>query len=472
MYQSPFSSPETSSVLRAGWRYRRPVLLAVALGLAAGLLYGLTRDDLVSVARTVVLRDPSTVDRTLPARDQSGAYERYVRSQALFAGSDEVLAAVAATFDVSLDRVRSDVDIEARSSGEVLRFAARGPDEGTARALLVTVLDEYRAARGALIERDALIVSDVIDEMAAGLDLDALATVNVIGVESEITTRVYDDGIAFEGEETVSSTSGLIRVGVPVAVGFLVATMAALAVAAMVNERRPLVLGPHTLVDRHQIPIRAVIPSRPTDRPLAFRHLGADLERSMREHARPDKSALLTLVVGVDLAADDVRLVLVEAIRNLTQSGHRIAMVSGEANQDAEQILTEGTAVEAFTRSFAVETELLAMAGGGEVIGIRPAYGRRALPEYAGDPAFEAYVRSLRDRFDLVVFDCPPLQTSSNARRIARLCDEAILVVPYGASLLAVDDTVRTISQAGTPVTGYIVNGEVPSAPIRRRSIR
>ena len=458
MYQSPFSSSDSSAVLRAGWRYRKAVLLAVALGVALGLAFGLSRSEATTVTMTVVLRDPGEVDQTLPSKDHAGAYERFVRSQALFARSDEVLGTVAARFETSIDDVRDRVDVAATSAAEVLRFSSRGETEVGARTLLSAHLAEYRSARLAWIATTNEIVREVIDESLDGANQ---ATVGVIGVENEIATRIYDDGVSFLGEEKVSRSSDLIRVGVPVALGAIVALMAALSVAAMVGERRPLVLGSHILVDRFDVPVRAVIPARSADRPLAYRHLGADLQRSILQRAEEHTgAALMLMVVGVDIQGEALRSVFVEAIRNIAQSGHRVAIVDADVNNEPESRFTEGGPVETFSPAVAVETELLKVGGGGQVVGIRPAYGRRALPDYAGDGGFQRYLAGIRGRFDLVVVECPPLGVSPSARRMARFCDEAIVVVANGSRLDGVDDTVRTIGQAGTYVSGYIFSDE------------
>lgn len=459
MYQSPFSSPDSSSVLRAGWRYRRAVAITVALGLALGLAFGLSRSAETTVSTTVLLRDPGEVDLTLPSKDQSGAYERFVRSQALFATSDEVLETVAARFETDIDEVRNRISVEARSSGEVLRFASTADTESGARNLLEVHLEEYRSARSGWITTDAEIVQEVIDEKLNDMASESTGLVGVIAVENEIATRVYDDGVAFLGRESVSRPSTVLGLGVPLVIGATVAALAALAVATAINERRPLVLGAHTLVDRHSVPVRAVIPARSADRPLAYRHLGADLERSITKHGEQHPgTALMLLVVGVDLTGEDLRSSFVEPIRSIAQAGYRVCFVDGDASDEPESRFTEGGAVEPFTPAIAVETEFMKVSGGGSVIGIRPAYGRRALPDYSGDTGFHAFLDDLRSLFDLVIVECPPLTESPSGRRMAPFSDEAVIVVPSGAPLDEVDETVRTISQAGAPVTGYVLS--------------
>jgi len=463
MYQSPFESSDSSSVLRAGWRYRRAVVLAVLAGLTIGILYGLTRDTSVTAATNVVLNDAAAVDRSIPTREQNGAYERFVRSQALFAVSDDVLELVAERAEASLEDVRADVSVTAVGAGESLRFQAAADDEAAARDLLDTHLLTYEEVRKARIADDTATAQEVLAGAGDGLNEEAEGALEVSAVELQIATEIYDDGVAFSDRVHVDSASRLMAVAIPAIAATMLFAAAALVVASMLDDRNPLVLGSHTLIARHHAPVRGVIPARDEDRPTAYDRLAAEVETAIarRDPAdSPGGPVIMTVAVGSVDPDDDVAGSMT---RSMADSGMRICLLAGRSRA-ADAPAPEFP--EPFRASVTEEATPYESAAAGRVVMVSVAGTSRTMSDFARDASFADYMRSLQGRFDAVVIACAPLDDDPGALKMAPHSDEALMIVPGGTALHEVDRSVYALRQTGVRVSGYVSTGE----PLRTRA--
>jgi tyrosine-protein kinase Etk/Wzc len=84
--------------------------------------------------------------------------------------------------------------------------------------------------------------------------------------------------------------------------------------------------------------------------------------------------------------------------------------------------------------------------------------------ELLGRPAFQAMLATLRDAYDFVVIDSPPVLPVSDALSIASQdCDLVLLVSRAdhtGARQL--EETIRRLENVGARVGGHIFNGFLP----------
>lgn len=72
---------------------------------------------------------------------------------------------------------------------------------------------------------------------------------------------------------------------------------------------------------------------------------------------------------------------------------------------------------------------------------------------------FEAVLAELKDRYDLVILDSPPLQAVTDAVVLSRMADGVILVVKAGRTLRDdVADSARQFKAVGSTITGAILN--------------
>ncbi len=444
-------------------RYRRWVVLAALIGLAAGLAFGITRPDTVTATTNLVLRDAAEVDGSVAAREQSGAYERFVSAQALFAKSDEVLNVVAGALDRDIADVRADVDAIATGGGRSVRFAATTESEATSRDLLERHVKAYQQARKRLIAGDTARAGEVYDSAGEGVDENARSELSVAAVELQVATEIYGNGVSFADTVKVTQSGAVRRLAVPALGGALVATALALALASIADDKRPLVRGSRSLAERHGLPIRGAIPTRLEQRRQAFDRLAADLEGAMTRRSGPtaDQAATI-LMVGVDNDRDEAARTITEMSRAMADSGMRLCILDGSADgKDPD----EGTPTERFDLSTVAELQIYTSQNGGSVDAIRAASDDRTLPEFVRDPRFVDFVDGLRRRYDAIFVDCPSLTMSAAALKMARFCEGALLIVPTGVSMSLVDNTVYALQQTNIELGGYIATDE----PVSRR---
>ena len=79
--------------------------------------------------------------------------------------------------------------------------------------------------------------------------------------------------------------------------------------------------------------------------------------------------------------------------------------------------------------------------------------------ELLASDRFAKLIDHLKEHYDYVVIDCPPVQSVSDALMVSRLCDGLIYVVEAGrAQIGAIQNTVGRLLQAQAPLTGVVLN--------------
>jgi capsular exopolysaccharide synthesis family protein len=106
---------------------------------------------------------------------------------------------------------------------------------------------------------------------------------------------------------------------------------------------------------------------------------------------------------------------------------------------------------------------------GGACVDILPRGLEQATaPEFFGSAAAQAFFRAVRERYDLVLVDAPPLLQVAYASTIARYVDRALVVVRHGGDMRATQELAERLALLGTATVGYVYNG----APLRPDMIR
>ncbi|GAA4648609.1 exopolysaccharide regulatory tyrosine autokinase VpsO [Kistimonas scapharcae] len=79
--------------------------------------------------------------------------------------------------------------------------------------------------------------------------------------------------------------------------------------------------------------------------------------------------------------------------------------------------------------------------------------------ELLSTEAFNKLITTLKQDYEYVVVDCPPVQNVSDALMISRLCDGLLYVIEAGrAQVGAIQNTVGRLLQAKAPLTGVVLN--------------
>lgn len=74
-------------------------------------------------------------------------------------------------------------------------------------------------------------------------------------------------------------------------------------------------------------------------------------------------------------------------------------------------------------------------------------------------PLFEQFIASLREKYDIVLIDTPPVGSIVDAVEIAKSCDGSLLVARYGTGTKKeLSAVAESVSQTGCPVIGIVMN--------------
>jgi len=85
--------------------------------------------------------------------------------------------------------------------------------------------------------------------------------------------------------------------------------------------------------------------------------------------------------------------------------------------------------------------------------------------------AMRRLLRTLRDRFDIIIVDAGPVTASVEAIPVAASCDGAMLVLRRGRSRSRISESVGEIRSAGAEYLGLILNDAEQADCIRYGSI-
>jgi Mrp family chromosome partitioning ATPase len=86
-----------------------------------------------------------------------------------------------------------------------------------------------------------------------------------------------------------------------------------------------------------------------------------------------------------------------------------------------------------------------------------------AAPEFFRRPAVADYFAEIRESYDLVLVDVPPMLQVAYSGSVLRLCDAVVLVVSHGGEAAPLVEAADRIRLVGKPIHGYIYN----KAPLR-----
>jgi Mrp family chromosome partitioning ATPase/capsular polysaccharide biosynthesis protein len=95
--------------------------------------------------------------------------------------------------------------------------------------------------------------------------------------------------------------------------------------------------------------------------------------------------------------------------------------------------------------------------------------GRRPVtaPDFFRSAGAQEFFTKVRERFDLVLIDAPPLLQVAYASTVARYADAAMVVVPHDGDVGDLEEAAARLSFIGIPIAGYVYN----YAPLRSEMI-
>ena len=444
MYQSPLQLNDSSTLLRAAWRFRVGVAGAVVLGLVLGLAAGVLRSSDTTASTTVVLRDANAVDRTLPNETESGAYTRFVQSQAILATSPEAVARISDATGLAENTVEDRIEARHVSSADGLHMIATGGSEDEATALLDAMLDAFRQLRAAEIAAQQSTISDALDELP-----DADSDIARGRTDAEIEQAIYGDGVAFTDAVEVSSPSTILQVGLPAIALALLAGAAAFVLAGVADDRNPILWGVEDLKARYSTPIRALVTPVTGEQAVAYEQFAAELERDLVT----DGEAPTILLVGAGTSAVQKSDVVAGLCRALADIGLNVAIFADDQSPDLR-----------------TSTDQVLYRTGDDGSTVTEIGFRGSLLDFVQTRDFDQTLAEVRRKVDIVIVDSPPLRVDATAARAAGKVSDIVIVVPDNAPIVDVTNTTEVMSRPAATLQGLLVlTGSKTASPFAAR---
>ncbi|MEM9466237.1 MAG: hypothetical protein AAGA90_12755 [Actinomycetota bacterium] len=444
MYQSPLQLNDSSTLLRAAWRYRVWVAGAIVLGLVLGLMAGMLRSSDTTASTTLVLRDANAVDRTLPNENETGAYTRFVQAQAILATSPEAVSRISDATGLSTDDVENRISARHVASADGLRMVATGSSEGDATELLDAMVTAFRALRAEDIAAQQATIEGALDELP-----DGDSSIAREQTDSEIQQALYGDGVAFSDTVEVAVPSTILQVGLPAIALALLAGAAAFVLAGVADDRNPILWGLQDLKGRYSTPIRGLVTPVTGEQAVAYEQFAAELERDLVG----DGDAPTVLLVGAGTSAVQKSDVVAGLCRALADIGLDVAIVGDDQNPDLRS-----------------STDTVLYRTGDDGATVTEIGFRGSLLDFVQTPDFDRTLTEVRRSADIVIIDSPPLRVDATAARVAGKISDIVIVVPDNAPIADVTNTTEVMTRSAATLQGLLVlTGSRTASPFAAR---
>lgn len=311
--------------------------------------------------------------------------------------------------------------------------------------------------------------------------LDRIEALDLERSQLEIQTQTAGTGIAFVDEAQITSVSEGAGRMFTLAVGAFLGLLVALGWAYSLAQRRT------TFEDRRQpeaildVPLLGDIPRfgrsisgsnlpvRDDPKSLvseAFRFAANGIELAL---ARRDGKGVVFLS---NVAGQGKTLLIANTALAAVRHGKKVLVVDADfGNQEATRILlgdatgsglTEVAAEEAMLREVVKELEV---EGFGTVDVLQRGQLGDVAPEFFERDSVKKVFQDLMRRYDLVLVDAPPMLQVAYTSTIAKLVENAVLVIRKGAELDSAQDLLGRARFIDVEVLGYLYNSGVTDNP-------
>jgi len=323
-------------------------------------------------------------------------------------------------------------------------------------------LDDLIIEQNQLLSRRTALVASR-DQLAIDLELAP----DIVAYRSDATTA------------EVTSDSGPGRI---LAVALILGLLAGVGLAYLLASRRRIfhdrkepeaVLGAPLLADIPdfaQEGLKTRLPVQESPRSAAaeaFRFATASLELKLA--SRQARSlVVISATLGMGKSTVLANLALAAA-----REGHRVLLIDADfGNQDLSALLTgSATAMspgltDVISAGIPFTQAIRSIDAGADRVLSLLSRGRQAVvaADLLRSPKVKQLFDTVREEFDLVLVDAPPLLQVAYASTLAAYVDGAMVIVGHGESTVMIEETRTRLALIGVDVFGYVYN----RSPLRR----
>ncbi len=465
--------------------------IVIAVGFAVlGLAFGLLAPKQYTANRRLVLIEPTGLGGS------PNAAARYTASQAQFANTDAVLKAVAPTAKVPLATLRKDVSYTTDPNSDAVIVSCTLKDRVVAAACANKLGDEVGAAiaANAAASRNASI--DLLDKQIKDLATQTTAsgvTAADINYANDLRKSLYLQKVNLQkeanrfGNGVISSTAaqvpnkkGIKAAGLDGILGLFVGALIGLLVSWV-------------LADRRRVVDDASIPGLVTGARLLGEvpELRGNVARSLSRFADMPAAPFEFVAAGVWSSLEN-GVILVSAVEHgagattttaniaaaFARDGRRVLAIDADCTRRSLSRLAgihddSAGLSDVLTRRAPLEDSLRAVElGDSTSVAVLPAGKAEAdMASLLRAKTMSETMERLRDWYDLIVIDSPPLTTDAEGASIARSArvDGLVCVVARNTRLRRVERLRERLSLLEVPVLGYVFNrDQTPDLAVAR----
>jgi succinoglycan biosynthesis transport protein ExoP len=472
----PMRPPSLLGLVRRRWY---ALLIPLLLVPAAALGYSLTQEKEYEASTSLLFRDSGSGSPVLASEDPSREAATNVRLLQLGVLDDRVQARLGKPTDASVDVVA-----EADSNLATITVTASGPRKAARFANLYA--QEYIA----LLRQTARRETD--QELAAvRAELARLTPAELSGPRGNALTQREQDltlaGVAPSGARQVGTAQppsgpSSPRTARNVAIGIVIGLLLGIALAIALERRDRRIRDPREMAALFKRPIVGRIPrsralkASPSTKPLpppeaeAFRTLRANLGHLLADRTRH------SIIVASANPKEGKTTVSWSLARAAAMSGAQVLLIEADMRRPVlaaslgangakglSQLLSGASTLADVIH----EVDFNGAAGPGSPSAIADVVLAGPVSpdstEFLDSGRMEAVLKTVPERYDLIIIDTPPASVVSDALPILHMVDGVVVVGRLGVSTYeSIGDLRERLMNLDARVLGVVVNADVP----------